>query len=201
MFHEKSIRRGVFMHIPGELKDPADIKLLILYVFNCVKRPMTLADITNAVRYYNLANYFDMAESIEQLVESSNLYKEDIDGVIYYTPSSSGIKTLNELEKRLPYSTREKAQKAALLTRASMIRQNQVNVTSKPVPTGGKIVTFNLNDETIDMFKLSVYVPNDFQEKIVKENFLANAEDFYITIIEMLTTQTPSPEAKKEKED
>ena len=44
----------------GALNDPEQIKLLLLYIFISVRRPMTLTEITDTVRYEELCNYFDM---------------------------------------------------------------------------------------------------------------------------------------------
>ena len=172
--------------IYGQLKDLEEIKLLLLYIFISVKRPMTISEITDTIRRDELCNYFDMAECLTKLVERKLMHSFFINNEFYYSPTKKGFDALNILESKIPKATRDKAEKAAIITLSEILRKEQIKTNIKDIPLG-EVVNLEINDDTINIFNLSIYLPNARQAEIVVKNFNADPEGFHMKVMSWLT--------------
>ncbi len=181
----------------GSLNDPEQIKLLLLYIFISVRRPMTLTEITDTVRYEELCNYFDMTGCLKELVKDGLMDKTDIDGTDYYSPTAKGFSALSQLERHIPKSIRDKADVSAANTLAAIIRKESVVTEIKEVPMG-YMVRLSLNDETMKIFDTTLYMPSMGQAKALCRLFKANPEEIYMSFMGYLTEGAKSFEDKED---
>lgn len=173
----------------GGLKDKNDVKILILFLLKNINYPLTITNISDILIRYGQANYFDITDGLEELV--SNFFAEKIeneDGVTHYHPTGQGIKFAEELYSLLPSSVREKTMRSALKTLSNIKRESQI-ITDLQKTDYGYLVNCQIKDEELDIFKFSLYVPNDIQAHIVQKNFKNNPEYIYKSLIELLTKE------------
>ncbi len=176
------------------LSDPEQIKLLLLYIFIAVRRPMTETELTDAVRYDELCNYFDMAGCLKELVRGGLVDRTEIDGDYYYSPTAKGFSTLSELEHYIPKSVRDKANLASTKTLASIIRKEAVGTEIKEVPMG-YMVTLTLNDESMRIFETTLYMPSIGQANALCKSFKEDPEKVYFAFMNAVTEKTSEEEA------
>ena len=99
----------------GGLRSKREIKVLICYLFFCVKEPMSASIVSEAIMEYELANFFEVKAAFNELKNSENLRQNDImDGEVTYTLTENGKMVAEQLESTLAYSVKEKAQKCAM---------------------------------------------------------------------------------------
>ncbi len=184
-----------FEESAGALNDTEQIKLLLLYIFITVKRPMTLSEITDTVRYEELCNYFDMASCLSSLVKDGLMDKNEIDGDFYYSPTVKGFSALSELETFIPKSIRDKADLSAAQTLAAILRKESVVTEIKEIPMG-YMVRLELNDETMKIFEMNFYMPSLRQAEALCKSFKKNPEKLYLKLIDFLAENEKEEEAK-----
>ena len=75
----------------GGLRSKHEIKVLMCYLFNSVKDKMSESVITEAIREYELANFFEVKAAFDELKRSENLAEEEIvDGEQTYRLTDNG---------------------------------------------------------------------------------------------------------------
>ena len=94
----------------GGLRSKHEIKVLMCYLFNSVKDKMSESVITEAIREYELANFFEVKAAFDELKRSENLAEDEIvDGEQTYRLTDNGKLVAEQLESTLAYSVKEKA--------------------------------------------------------------------------------------------
>ena len=99
----------------GGLRSKHEIKVLMCYLFNSVKDKMSESVITEAIREYELANFFEVKAAFDELKRSENLAEDEIvDGEQTYRLTDNGKLVAEQLESTLAYSVKEKALRCAV---------------------------------------------------------------------------------------
>jgi hypothetical protein len=171
----------------GGLYDRNDVKLLILYLLKNISKPLSSTNICDILLRYGLADYFVIAEAIEELIATCLV--ERIDECLYIT--GNGEKTIEQLLKNIPLSVREKAMGSALET-LSVIKKESQLLTDIKKTEEGYTVKCTIMDEGAEMLSVSLFVGNEFQAQIIQRNFLKNPESIYKGIIAEVTKQSAS---------
>ena len=85
---------------PGGLTNDYEIKILVCYILEKIKRHMTFSEINYILQSEGLANYFEYAEAISELLSSGHIV--DIsqgEGEQRFRLSDLGVKTARTFEK------------------------------------------------------------------------------------------------------
>lgn len=167
---------------PGKLTNITDIKILLCYIMQDAKTPLSKESIIEILCGNDLADYFDVSVSIEELIENGCL-KSDENSFITISPK--GIRLAKTLETALPLSVREKATEQALkiTARTRAEAQNEVTIEKE---NDNFFVTFKINDGTDEMLNLKLYVSDEIQAQRLKEQFLNAPTKLYSGIIDSL---------------
>lgn len=168
---------------PGGLRNTSQIKILISFLVKNIKNPLTGEMITGVISSSGLANYFDSAQALKELVDTGSLEK-DKSGVL--TLTRVGMAAANELEGTLPRSVREKAICDMLhsITVERRKAENSIEVTE--LENGGANVTFTVTNGTDTLMKLTVYAADRHQVEKIKSNYLRDPIHVYAGIVTSL---------------
>lgn len=172
---------------PDGLRDISDIKCLVCYLIKSVDEPLTKKLINDSLQDdYSLANYFEVNQAMSELLRSGVLVTEKIDGEEFLKLNMDNKSAVSYLDGALPRSVREKAINCAvrLLTRSRRERENEIVVEKLDK---GYNVTFTLFDVDTQFMKLTIYVSDMLQVKVIRENFLNDPTKLYSSIISSLT--------------
>lgn len=172
---------------PDGLKDISDIKYMICYIISSVDEPLTKALINDILQDdYSLANYFEVNQALSELLRSGTIRTENLNGEEILVLNKDAVEPTQFLKNSLPRSIREKAINCAvkLLTRSRRERENEIQIDKLDK---GYNVTFTLYDLNTEFMKLTIYVSDECQVEIVKQNFLKDPSSFYSNIISSLT--------------
>ncbi len=173
---------------PGGLREQPEIKLLICYLLKTLKKSLTRTQINEILGEYRMANYFEVNGAMSELVSSGQVVSEIVDGDELITITSRAIIDVEVIERSLPKTVRERVVEAALkiLSRDRIKKESKVDV----VPyNDGFHVTFTVTDMDSELLKVTVYVADERQVEIVKNNFYDNAVNIYSNIISSLTVE------------
>ncbi|MBQ8860172.1 MAG: DUF4364 family protein [Ruminococcus sp.] len=169
----------------GGVRSKTEIRTLICYIFDRVSVPMKKETIVTALQQKGLANYFECSSSFDDLCKSKNLELVDEEKKLYFI-TDSGKLIARQLEDTLAYTVKEKACECtlSLLEKERIEKENVVTITKVD---NGYNVTCSISGGDMDLLKFTLYVPDINQARIVRKNFHKNPQQFYNTIIAMLT--------------
>ena len=171
----------------GGLRTKHEIKVLMCYLFNSVKDKMSESVITEAIREYELANFFEVKAAFDELKRSDNLTEDEIvDGEQTYRLTENGRLVAEQLESTLAYSVKEKALRCAieLLAERKTLRENFVDIVK--TDDGFQVNCRVLGGET-DLFSFTLYAPDEEMAEQMKKSFLSYPVTVYKTMLALMT--------------
>ena len=169
----------------GGLRSILEIKILICYILDSVKTPMTRNQICDVLQKTGLVNFFDANSALDELLENNTVKEEEYVGEMHLVVTAKGSNSAKELEKQLLPGVRDRAVKVALNTiaRARSERENTVDV--KKVENGYD-VTFVIESNGDKLLSLTLNVSDEWQAEQLKDGFLDDPGALYSDIINRL---------------
>ena len=165
----------------GGLRSMLEIKILICYILESVKTPMTRNQICDVLQKTGLVNFFDANSALDELLESKTLKEKEYVGEAHLVITPKGSNSAKELETQLLPGVRDRAVKVALNTiaRARSERENSVEVEKTD---NGYNVTFVIESNGDKLLSLTLNVSEQ-----LKDGFLDDPGALYSDIINRLT--------------
>ena len=169
----------------GGLRSMLEIKILICYILESVKTPMTRNQICDVLQKTGLVNFFDANSALDELLESKALKEEEYVGETHLVITAKGGNSAKELSTQLLPGVRDRAVKVALNTvaRARSERENKVLI--EKVEDGCN-VTFEIHSLGQTMLSLTLNVADEYQAEQLKDGFLDDPGALYSDIIDRL---------------
>lgn len=178
--------------VPGGMRSKYEIRILICYLLNSIKEPVSKEIIVDSICEESLANYFETSSCFDDLIEKGNIIEEGSDGDIKtYTVSENGVMIANQLDTILAYTVKVKAYECAinLLAQKKKERENSVEIVKTDM---GYNVNCKISGGNLDLLSFSIFAPDMPQAQIIKKNFYENPTTFYKVILAMLTQNKES---------
>lgn len=171
---------------PGGLHNVNEIRILICYILKSVNAEIPKKILIESIQQDGLANYFEIGDALQYLVEKQNIKMEHHDGDEYYRILEKGAIIAKDLDFVLPFSVKDKAVKVAirLLSRRKIEAENKVEITPA---TQGYNVSCSVGGGQENLMNVTLNVPDRIQAESIKEQFLENPEIIYRGILALLT--------------
>ncbi len=168
---------------PGGLYDSREIKVLICYMLSGVPEPLSRDTVIEILTEGEMANLFEISAAIDDLTARGNLAETD-GGLL--TLTESGRTSAEQLYDLIPYTLRDRSQKAAmkLLSRARNERDADVVITPLDV---GYSVKCSIDKTDVPMMSFTLRVTDETIAKAVRERFLDDPTAFYRALIALST--------------
>ncbi len=166
---------------PGGLRNRTQIKILITYVVSKLNDPVKDSMMIEALQLHGLANYFEVIQAVDELLDNGNL--STVDGFLYLTPK--GALSVNELSKELPKSVKETALADVIYLQLIEKREAENTVEIKKTDSGCD-VTFKVIHKEDVLMELTVYAADTEQAEKIKRNFLKDPSHVYATVVTSL---------------
>lgn len=177
----------------GGIRSTEKIRIIICYILLNSDAPMTRNNIQSALYDNGIANYFEISQAIDNLLEVKAIETAD-DKIII---NKKGEQIAKDLEDELSPYIRNKALRAAKLTAIyeKRIKENNISITK----ISDKKYRLDISmlsgmKEEDEMLTVSVFVTDSLQAENIKNNFLNNPVKLYEKVIEALTDE---PEFKE----
>lgn len=171
----------------GGLTNEYEIRILVCWLLNRIKSPVTPAQLYSAMLGERLVNYFEATQAVRQLLQSGHLLAlapDDPEGPL--TVTDLGRKTGETFQSDLPRSVRDRMIEA--LGRSVMqdrfARENRAEVTECE---DGFRLELALRDVGNDLLSLSLYAPTREMAQRMRESFLKDPTLVYRTLLASLT--------------
>ncbi len=177
----------------GFIHDKLDIKVLLLYLMSRVAAPIDFTTLTELTLCDDGIVYFDYVECLADLVGSEHLLLENDK---YYSITEKGIRNGSITETTLPFTVRQKCDKALETLNAVLRRQAQVKVEILPRQDESYTLRLVLNDESDTMMALELFTASYEQAEMLGERFQETPERVYNGILELLTQKNDKNSGK-----
>lgn len=166
---------------PGGLRSRTQIKLLVNFLVSNIKEPLSASIIIEAMQVHGLANYFEVTQAIDDLIENGNL--SEASGMLYITPK--GVVSIDELSEELPHSVKETAL-ADIMKLILLEKRENENTVDIRKGENGYFVTFKVMHKDLPLMELTVYAADFEQAEQLKSNFLNDPAHVYSTVASSL---------------
>jgi len=166
----------------GFIHEKVEVKVLILFIMRRLSVPVTLEILMGLTLCDAGISYFDVTESLANLVETKHLRVMDGN----YLITDKGRRSGEILEENLPFSVRGKAETATTLVRINLNREAMIKTHCDIGVNGEYKVTMSLSDGIGEVISMDLFAANEKQAKSIEKNFRTDAEKIYLSILEML---------------
>lgn len=168
---------------PGGLRSQNDIRILICYLLQSVPAPLSEEDLTKILQEKSLANFFEIKDALASLITNHHIEKDAGGNMVI---CESGREIASNLDVTLPLSVRDKALEAAvkLLARAKNEREHKVDIIKT---NAGYQVRCHISGGNLELMGISLYVPDEKQALLVKEQFFRDPGSVYTLLLAALT--------------
>ncbi len=168
----------------GALYQKEDVKVLIIYTLSQLNRAIPTRIMVDMFLNTDLVEYFTLAQSINELIETGHLAVDEEQGVMVLT--RLGYEASDALYRSLPLYARERALKGALGLLAKLERKAAIS--TKTVEQDGKFIAqCTLMDHDDVLLKMELFVPSYELSRAVEDNFEKDAFDLDQMIIQKLS--------------
>jgi len=161
-----------------------DIKILILYILNRLSGPVDFGSLSDLCGSDSDVGYFDFADCLSDLVETGHVDKT-AEG---YRITEKGARNAAEVSGSLPFSVRDKADKALAPVAERLERLNMISCSHSAGANGVK-VSLRMDDGVGELISLNLLCPDEERAVVMEKNFRKKAEEYYKSISEMLLEQ------------
>jgi hypothetical protein len=169
----------------GYIQSELDIKLLVLYIMDRVAAPIGFFTLIDLAMCDEGIDYFLLTRSITHLVETGHLSLVDE----LYSITEKGRRNSGICESSLPYSVRSKCDKRLHELNNTLRREAQVQGVVTSLPSGGYNVTLSLDDDTGNLFTLTVFSGSQERADDWVKRFKHAPESIYQSILEALSQE------------
>jgi len=171
---------------PGGLNSTRDIKILCCYLLHYVNQPVRHEQLVEALTVTGLVNYFEVASAISELLMLGNIVQDE-NG---YSLTASGLEISNALGNDLPLSVREKASLELKDFIDFESKSKQIDVQIDEVDNFYKVTCTLKDDYSIDLYSISLTVPDRKTAILIRRNFISKSEELYKITTENLIGET-----------
>lgn len=173
----------------GFIRTKDDIKFLVLFAMDLLPFPVDYEVVVDLTTWCDEGfGYFELSEAFYEMIPSGHIAKTVGDGKTLYQITEKGRESVRALEKQLPYSVRESAQRSALRV-VRQIRRDAAIHTSVDAHADNDLT---VRMEMDQVFSIEMNVVNRSQVSMLERTFKANAEKIYQVLLGTLTADYES---------
>ena len=169
----------------GGLFSIAEIRILICYILTSIERPVPARQLGETLHFEEIANCFEVADSIVALEKSGHIkcvdQKEDL-----YVATDKGKEVANTLKTSLPLVVKDRAYSATLkmVSRYRNAKETDIKISREGNRT---FITCSALDGIDSFMSIKLMVTDEEQAKFISDKFLDDPAKIYSEIINLLT--------------
>ncbi len=169
---------------PGGLNSKHTIRVLMCYLIDTMKEPITQYQLERAMVENELVNFFEIGDALSRL-EKNRLVLMDENGG--YTVTEDGHMVAQSLYTEVPLTVRESAYKAAIncLEYTKLAEYTRVSV--KKTQHGDYRVTCAILDKDIEIFTVSMTIDEENLAEYIEKRLFDKGNEVYKCMLATLT--------------
>lgn len=162
-----------------------DLKLIILFIAENFKRPVTISDITDIVAETEFADYFPVAQGFSELLSSSLMIPAVQNG--RYIVTEKGHDAYDLFSSDIPYTVKQALLSEIAKTRSKEAEASSLTAEYKKNRAGEYELFCEICETGIPVFSFSLTLPTADSARTAAAKFKQNADKIYSEIIKDLT--------------
>lgn len=167
---------------PGGVTTGTHTRILLCYLLDSVGAPVRRDQLEEVLLGEELTNYFVMTESLSQLAEQGLITEDDAG----YTVTDAGKTVARTLAEDVPRTVRDTAVRGVIRAQ-QFAAKAAVNKSEIVQDENGRTVRCSIGDETGQLFKMELYMPDDLSAESVKGQFVESGDEVYKLVLAALT--------------
>ena len=173
----------------GGIRSTEKIRIIICYVLKDHSGILSRDNLLSALYDNGIANYFELCQAIDDLLEVNALY---IENELLYI-NEKGIQISRDLKDELSHFIKNKAVRAVKLTALYEKRKKENRISVSKINDNKYRLDISLlsgdadNEETEELMNVSIFTTDSQQAEVMKTAFLNNPVRLYENIITALT--------------
>lgn len=168
----------------GFIRNPLDVRLLILYILDRLTLPVTMAELTDLALCDDGMDYFQFSAALGALIENGHVTQSE-DGLLSIT--DKGRLNCAICAKELPYSVRTKCDRNTQDLNRLLKRRDQIRTSVTPVPNRERYtVELVMDDDAGNVMTLQMAAPDRIQAELLAARFQDRSEETYHAILTTL---------------
>lgn len=171
---------------PGGLVSRDEIKILICYILSRFDKPIPERQLKETLHFEGIANFFEIADAIQQLYAIGHLERVDKDGEEMYRITESGKEISQTLQRSISLSVRERSVEIVerMLSRHKIEKETKIEITKADM---GYMISCSFMEGATELMTLRLQLPSKEEAYRVREHFLENAVEIYIKTTALMT--------------
>lgn len=168
-------------------QDPLTLyKLIVLYMLDRVKFPLTQAQVSSFILEKEYTNYFTLQQAISELIDADMVMAKSIRNRTHLEITQDGKDTLEFFSNRI--STPIKEEINSYFKENEFELKNEVSVFSNfyESPNGEYEANLVVKEKKIDLINLTLSVPTKDMAETICEKWEKQNQDIYKYIVEKL---------------
>ncbi|MDE6764132.1 MAG: DUF4364 family protein [Oscillospiraceae bacterium] len=166
----------------AELNSAHLVKVLICYLLERLKQPVTEGQLYEIAVESGVVNYFYYTEALEGLLENRSLTRTERNGEIFIVPTEKGRFGADYFNDTVPLYFRKEILKAALYYFARLERESSADISITETDNGCE-VNCTVGDANYDLMRVSLYAPDSEQAELIKEKIMLDPAEFYRRVL------------------
>ncbi len=173
----------------GGIRSTEKIRIIICYVLKDHSGILSRDNLLSALYDNGIANYFELCQAIDDLLEVNAIY---IENELLYI-NEKGIQISRDLKDELSHFIKNKAVRAVKLTALYEKRKKENRISVSKINDNKYRLDISLlsgdadNTETEELLNVSIFTTDSQQAEVMKSAFLNNPVRLYENIITALT--------------
>lgn len=168
------------------LNDTNEIKILILYILECLNKPVLYDDIVGVAIQDGMVGGIDFADCFADLIESGNICDRLVDGKRRYELTPQGRAVVESLREDIPKYVRSQALKSAFRLMNYKERGSKISIHSQHRGDGRFDLCCQIVDEKQLSLEIRIVVDNADQLEVMERNFDDHPEVIYRGVTALL---------------
>ncbi|MEA5039630.1 MAG: DUF4364 family protein [Clostridiaceae bacterium] len=178
----------------GFIREERDIQYLILYALRFFPVAIPEGDLLDVVMIDDAFGYFEFSTAFQKLLENKLVAAVGDPGQEKYILTPKGAEVLDPMERELPASVRDRAEKAALRVLLMIRRNASIKTMHTQRPDGSFTVELRVCDGSEDQLRVELQALTRRQCELLEDHFRRNAESIYKEILALLSGSAGSVE-------
>lgn len=170
---------------PGAPITENEIKTLICFIISKTGSNINFDILHDALRENNYVNYFQLVQSVEELIKTGHIKEEGISLIL----TALGKDTVDSLASSLPASVCEKSVNSAKKILAQSKRRQEVKIEEEKLGSG-YMLTLSLPDKNDILVSVKIMAMDTSHKELIKKRFLNDPVFIYQNFLALLTGDT-----------
>ena len=167
-------------------KSITQLKLLLLYILEQFKTPMTENQLLRICVETGLVGYFDFKQHMDELLSGGQVSEHKTDRV-YYALSDEGSETLRVLLLKLPTPLKDAVDNYLAANRDRIKSETLYSADVEKNDAGNYIVTLRAYENTSAILDLKLETPNAEHAELMRSNWEKAACEIYQFCLQTLS--------------